>query len=166
MKLEKILELVRKNSLKLIFNPGQKNIKNDIEKVIDTIEKSHMLFVNKDEAIEIVDKIGEFANDSLNDEKFLAEKLLELGLGVVSITDGARGAWAYDGQNFSHVEARKEKVADTLGAGDAFASGFVAARLKGKNLEESLRWGISNSSSVVRFYGAIEGLLREEEIEK
>jgi sugar/nucleoside kinase (ribokinase family) len=57
-------------------------------------------------------------------------------------------------------------VADSLGAGDAFASGFIAAHLKGKGLEECLKWGIANSSSVVRYYGAIEGLLREDDIEK
>lgn len=164
VKLDKIMKLAREANIKLIFNPGQKNIKSNIGKVIETIRQARILLVNKDEAIEIVEKLGEFDNESLNGEKFLAEKLLELDLDVVSITDGARGAWAYDGKEFAHVEARKEKVADTLGAGDAFASGLVAAHLKGKNLEECLQWGIANSSSVVRFYGAVEGLLKEDEI--
>lgn len=165
VKLDKILKLAEEKNIKLIFNPGQKNIKVNIDKVIEAIRQSKVLLVNKDEAIEIVEKLGGFDADSLNSEKFLAEKLLELGLDAVTLTDGARGAWGFDGKEFCHVDAQKEKVADTLGAGDAFGSGFIAAYLKGKVLEECLKWGIANSSSVVRYYGAIEGLLREGDIE-
>ena len=165
-KLDKILQLVKEENIKLIFNPGQKNIKKDTQKIIETITQTQMVIMNKDEAIEIVEKTGDFSGEALNDEKFLAEKLHVLGAKVVALTDGARGAWGFDGQEFLHIEAKKEKVADTLGAGDAFASGFIAAQLKGKSLQECLQWGIANSSSVVKFYGAIEGLLQEREIEK
>lgn len=164
IKLDKILELAREANIQLIFNPGQKNIKSNIGKVIEAIRQAKILLVNKDEAIEIVGKVEDVNKESLNDEKFLAEKLRDLGPRMVALTDGARGAWAYDGQDFLHVEARIEKIADTLGAGDAFASGLVAAHLKGKNLQECLRWGIANSSSVVQSYGAIAGLLKESEI--
>lgn len=163
-KLDRILQMVQADGLKLIFNPGQKNIKKNPQKIAEAVSRSRMLIVNKDEAIEIVEKTGEYGADSLNDEKFLAEKLGSLGAQTVALTDGPRGAWGFDGQDFRHIEARKEKVADTLGAGDAFSSGFIAARIKGKSLEESLRWGIANSSSVVNFYGGVAGLLDEEKI--
>ena len=163
-KLDKILQLAQEKNLKLIFNPGQKNIKSNPEKIILAIRQAKVLVVNKDEAIEIVEKIDSFEKNSLNDERFLAEKLLELGLQAVALTDGAQGVWGFDGKEFLHLDARKEKVADTLGAGDAFTSGFVAAHLKDKSLQECLQWGIANSSSVVNFYGAIEGLLKEKEI--
>ena len=163
-KLDKILQLVKEENIKLIFNPGQKNIKKDALNVITAVSQSQILIVNKDEAIEIIEKSGDFDFEALNDEKFLAEKLHTLGAKVIALTDGARGAWGFDGNEFLHVEARKEKVADTLGAGDAFSSGFVAAQMKGKNLAESLNWGIANSSSVVRFYGAVAGLLNEQKI--
>jgi sugar/nucleoside kinase (ribokinase family) len=165
-KLDKLLGLAREKNMKLIFNPGQKNIKNNIEKVVETIRQAEVLLVNKDEALEMVEKLGEFDAGSLNSEKFLAEKLLELGLDAVTLTDGVRGAWGLNRDDFVHVDARVEKVADSLGAGDAFASGFIAAHLKGKSLEECLKWGIANSSSVVRYYGAIEGLLREDDIQE
>jgi len=165
-KLDKILEIATEENMELIFNPGQKNIKKDTQKVIETISQSQIVIVNKDEAIEIVEKIGSFEADELNDERFLAEKLHALGARIVVMTDGPRGAWALDGKELLHIDARKEKVADTLGAGDAFSSGFIAAHLKGKELQECLEWGIANSSSVVRYYGAVEGLLKEEEILK
>jgi sugar/nucleoside kinase (ribokinase family) len=164
VKLDKILQLAQVEKMKIIFNPGQKNIKSKPFKVIETVRQAKILLVNKDEAIEIVEKLGIFNEEELKDERFLAEKLYQQGLQVISMTDGARGVWGYDGREFLHLEARKEQVADTLGAGDAFASGFIAAYLKRKKLEECLRWGTANSSSVVRSYGAIAGLLKEGEI--
>ncbi|MDZ4385122.1 MAG: carbohydrate kinase family protein [Candidatus Moranbacteria bacterium] len=164
VKLDKILALVRDGDKKMVFNPGQKNIKINTQKVIEGVRQAQILIVNKDEAIEIVEKSGDFDINSLNDERFLAEKLNALGARTVALTDGARGAWGFDGKDFLHVAARKEKVADTLGAGDAFSSGFIAAQMKSRDLEECLRWGIANSSSVVNFYGAVEGLLDEKKI--
>ena len=163
-KLDKILQLTQGENTELIFNPGQKNIKKDPQKIIQAVGQSNILIVNKDEAIEIVGKSNEFTSDLLNDEKFLTEKLNSLGSKLVVLTDGARGAWAFDGNKFFHVEIKKTKVVDTLGAGDAFSSGFIAAHIKGKNLKECLNWGIANSSNVVGFYGGVEGLLRESEI--
>jgi fructokinase len=113
-----------------------------------------------------VEKSGNYSTEALNSEKFLAEKLNGLGAKIVALTDGARGAWGFDGEEFLRVEVKKEKIADTLGAGDAFASGFVAAQLKDKGLAECLYWGIANSSSVIKSYGGVAGLLRENEIKK
>jgi len=161
-KLDKILNLVSEKGIKLIFNPGQKNIKSNSQKVIEAVAQSEILIFNKDEAIEIVDKTENLNREALNDEKFLAEKLNNLGANIVVITDGSRGAWSFDGKEFLHIDAKKEKVADTLGAGDAFSSGFIAGYLKEKSLEECLRWGIENSTSVIQHYGAIEGLLKGE----
>ncbi len=161
-KLDKILSLVFEKEIKLIFNPGQKNIKSNSQKVLEAITQTEILIINKDEAIEIVDKLDSVNDEILNDEKFLAEKLYNLGAKIVVLTDGANGAWGFDGKNFLHINAKREKVTDTLGAGDAFSSGFISAHLKEKSLEECLRWGIENSTSVIQHYGAIEGLLRGE----
>jgi len=62
------------------------------------------------------------------------------------------------------VDALVRKAVDTTGAGDAFASGFLAAHLKGKNIGEALQWGIINSSNSVTEYGGQKGLLTQEEI--
>jgi ribokinase len=53
---------------------------------------------------------------------------------------------------------------DRTGAGDAFASTFVAGLAKGMTLEEALRWAPINSMSVVQKVGAQAGLLTEEEM--
>ena len=105
-------------------------------------------------------------NDELNDEILLVKKIKELGIEIVVITDGVRGAWGFDGNQILHVDALVKKAVDTTGAGDAFTGGFLAAHLKDKSLEEALKWGIINSSNSVTEYGGQKGLLNQEEIEK
>ena len=55
---------------------------------------------------------------------------------------------------------------ERTGAGDAFASTFVAALAKGNTLEGALQWAPINSMSVVQQTGAQAGLLKQEEIEE
>ena len=55
---------------------------------------------------------------------------------------------------------------ERTGAGDAFASTFVSAIIKGNNLEAALQWAPINSMNVVQKIGAQEGLLSEHHIEE
>ncbi|MBN1258303.1 carbohydrate kinase family protein, partial [Candidatus Peregrinibacteria bacterium] len=55
---------------------------------------------------------------------------------------------------------------DTLGAGDAFASGFTSAIILGESLKRALTYGTLNANSVVNFYGAQQGLLTRAEMKK
>jgi ribokinase len=165
-KLDKILDLLSQEKIKLIFNPGQKNIKSNPQKIIEVIRQTDILIINRDEATEIVNNLDGFNESSLNQENFLMEKLKKLGAQTVVLTDGERGAWAYDGERNVHVETSKIKVVDTIGAGDAFASAFLAAHIKGENIAECLKWGIINGGNVVQYYGGQEGLLGQEELEE
>lgn len=163
--LETIFELARAENKKVAFNPRENGIREDAPEIIEAIGLSEILFVNKDEAIEIVSNMHADADpQNVNDEKYLLDKLKSLEVKVVVITDGTRGAWATDGQNSFHVAAQKVKAIDTTGAGDAFASAYLAAYIKGKTIDECLAWGVVESGSEVQFYGAISGLLTEEEI--
>lgn len=165
--LEKISEHCRKSKTKMILNPGQRNLKDDCGKVIEAVKQTEILILNKDEALEIVmfeDKNS--SKEELESEEFLIKKLKNLGPNIVALTDGARGAWAYDGELFIFTETVGKNPVETTGAGDAFSSGFVSAYLKGKDIEECLRWGIVNSGNSLNFYGAIDGLLKEEDMKK
>lgn len=76
------------------------------------------------------------------------------------ITDGKAGLelW-YDGKS-RRIDAETKKTAvDETGAGDAFASGYIAARFHGQPVEIACQWGISNATSVVSQFGAKPGLL-------
>jgi sugar/nucleoside kinase (ribokinase family) len=163
--LENIFELAESENKKVAFNPREAGIHEDAAEIIEAIGLCEILFVNKDEAIEIVSNMHGDANpENVKEEKYLLDKLKSLEVEIVVITDGTRGAWTTDGQNTFYAPALITKALDTTGAGDAFASAFLAAYIKGKDIEECLRWGIIESANEVQFYGAIEGLLKEEEI--
>lgn len=57
----------------------------------------------------------------------LAGAVLDLGPRVVIITEGADGARAFTARDTVHVPARRVSVVDTVGAGDTFNAGFLAA---------------------------------------
>ena len=48
------------------------------------------------------------------------------------VTCGAAGSVASDGKTMARTDARPVEVVDTLGAGDTFIAGFLAARLAGQ----------------------------------
>lgn len=164
-----ILTVSRKNNIKIIFNPGQRNIQDNSRKIIEMIKKSEILVLNKDEAIEILkDNASETDKEAkkINDEKYLIKKLKKYGPKIVVLTDGKNGVWVLEKGSilFAQPEISDNEVVDTLGAGDAFSSGFLAGISNGENIENSLRWGMANSSSVIKHYGAKEGLLKKDEI--
>lgn len=157
--LDKIREVVKTKNIRLAYNPGQSNIHEDVEKVKEFLTGADVLFVNKKEAKEIT-------GEKTDDVNILLEKLRALDAKVVAITDGDSGAFASNGAVTVFVPALKEKAVDSTGAGDAFASAFLASFIQGKNLDECLKRGIANGGSVVNFYGAQKGLLDEEVITK
>ncbi len=148
--------------LKLAYNPGGKNIKQDEDIVLDLIHHASIVFVNKIEAREIVSKFDlGYPDKELLDEQYLLLTLREHmkdPKSVVVLTDGRRGAWVYDGNNIYHTNTIDKPVLDATGAGDAFASGFFAGILYELSLDKCIRWGSVNGDRVVDYYGAQKGL--------
>ncbi|WP_283136978.1 carbohydrate kinase family protein [Rhizohabitans arisaemae] len=87
------------------------------------------------------------------DPEAAAEKLSSAyGLAVVKL--GADGAIAARGGRIvARAEATAERVLDSTGAGDAFAAGFLAARLSGADEEEALRAGCRAGGKAVGLFG-------------
>jgi sugar/nucleoside kinase (ribokinase family) len=75
--------------------------------------------------------------------------------GEVILTCGAEGAlWCSRGAEIVAVPAMPGPVVDTTGAGDAFAAGFLAARLEDSNAAEALAAGARLARRVVSQVGA------------
>jgi len=62
-----------------------------------------------------------------DDAAAAAKKWLKLGAMVVLVTRGAQGVEAFTASHALSRPAEKVKVADTVGAGDTFTAGFLAA---------------------------------------
>lgn len=79
---------------------------------------------------------------------------------MLVITRGRKGGEVIRGGVSTPYTAKVVAVVDETGAGDAFASGFIGAHLRGESLEAALTFAVDNASSVVGYMGAKAGLLR------
>ncbi|OHA09902.1 MAG: hypothetical protein A3A44_01550 [Candidatus Sungbacteria bacterium RIFCSPLOWO2_01_FULL_60_25] len=152
---------------KLAFQPGTYQMKFGKEALAGIYRRADVFICNTDEARRILG-IEE------KDVRKLMQGLSSLGPKIVSVTDGPKGAYAYDASAEGGGSARMwfmppypdpKPPFERTGAGDAFSATLVAALAFGKNLEEALCWAPVNSMSVVQEIGARKGLLTEAELE-
>jgi sugar/nucleoside kinase (ribokinase family) len=156
---EHILEWLNANPNVLVaFQPGTFQIKTGVKRLAHIYKRSAILVVNREEAVTIVGKE--------QDVPALLDSLHALGPMVVVITDGNEGAWGSDGRHkyFMPVYRNGFEPIERLGAGDAFASTFVAAAVKGMGMEDALCWAPINAASVISKIGPHAGLLTERDI--
>ena len=80
---------------------------------------------------------------------------LSAKVSTLVITRGADGAAAFEKDERAEVAAVPvDKVIDTTGAGDQFAAGFLAARLRGRELKACLHTGALAAAEVISHFGA------------
>lgn len=173
--LESIVNFAEANDTKICFNAGTTSIKRGFEYLRGILDSAHIVVMNKEEAcmttgiqVRPDTKTEKFSQDVIHrDIKQMLEALKIKDYQVVVITDGNKGAYAYEGKNFYYCPIFPSEVISTLGAGDAFASTFCATLYRNdKNIGKALMYGSVNSASVVSKFGATEGLLTFEEIEE
>src|SRR3989344_5993390 len=146
---KEIFNFAAKENIKIIWNPGRLQLQAGKKALTPFLSQAKILILNKDEAIE------------------LALSGIKLGPKILIITNGKKGAWAYDGKNIYQQKIYPAKTVDTTGVGDAFGSSFSAGYIIEKNnIILALKWGMINSASVVNKVGAQNGLLKREIVEK
>jgi len=91
-------------------------------------------------------------------------EVLNMGPRIVVVTNGANGVYVASQKTIYFHPSIKTTVSNTVGAGDAFGSCFVASLLDGNDIPTALRNGITNSSSVLRSLGAKSGLLTKQQL--
>lgn len=152
--------LVKNPEVKMAFNPGSWQLRGGVKEIGNVLKLSEIVFVNKQEAEKLT---GYEVKDTVTRELLLA--LSGLGPKKSVITDGGQGAYVFDGAKFLHCPVFPVDAYERTGAGDAFGSGFLAAIIKGKTMEEALIWGTVNSASVIGYVGAQRGLLKINDID-
>ncbi|MFH1506065.1 MAG: carbohydrate kinase family protein [archaeon] len=153
---KKLAEYANKNNIKIAFNPSSYQTENGAAYLRDILKYTHILILNKEEAIDLVGKEGK---EEIED---LLKGLLALGPYIVIITDGKQGAHCYDEKDYYFIKPKNIKVVETTGAGDAFASGFVAGLMMRQGVEFSMKLAVINAESVVQHYGAKNCILSKE----
>lgn len=179
-----LMKMLEKNpGVHLAWNPGYEQLKEGVKKWKKLLDHTEILFVNKEEAALFSGTPYQLAGIKRDDPKchvhtaksFLppyaddvSEIMLEFfktGVKIVVITDGRNGAQASDSKHLYFSPVVTHKRLNSLGAGDAFASGFTSARILGQDLKTALVYGTLNANSVVSFYGAQQGLLTRKQIQ-
>lgn len=101
-----------------------------------------------------------FLNDTEWESVKEAQERIQKSSEFLIITKGKAGGIVYHNEESVRYEAKSvAHVVDETGAGDAFASGFVGAHIRGKTLNECILFGVENAASVVGYMGAKQGLL-------
>ncbi|MEK6957969.1 MAG: carbohydrate kinase family protein [archaeon] len=154
--LGKILGHAKKTGARISFNPGSEELKLGVQGLKRIVGKAGILFLNNEEALKLTGSADVHRN---------LKKLLELAE-IVVITEGKHGSHATNGTSIFSAGIFPVKMIDVTGAGDAFASGFASAIIKGRGIEDALVYGTANASSIVTALGTKNILLSEKGIKK
>ncbi|MPZ12713.1 MAG: hypothetical protein GEU89_21315 [Kiloniellaceae bacterium] len=87
-----------------------------------------------------------------------AGALLASGIGEVVVTRGAAGAETVTADGRTTCAAAQVTAIDPVGAGDAFVTGYLSARLDGLGVPARLERGTAVAGFVVSTHGDWEGL--------
>lgn len=149
------LEYLQKNpKVKLAFNPGTHQMRLGKEKLRPLLSRTDILFLNREECQRVLEA-------ATSDIKDLAQGFHAIGVKTMVITDGPKGSYVSDGKHIWFLGIFDGPVVERTGTGDAYGSGFLSAIIKGKDIPTAMLWGNANSTSVVQYIGAREGLLQE-----
>ncbi len=137
-------EAVRSGAVVAINGSSASLLSQEREWYIKLFTRFNILILNLDES--------EALTGDRDVEK--SAKILGRLVGEVVITMGEEGCLAYDGRRTCRVKAVKpDRVVDTTGAGDAFAAGYLAARLKGLDICQAAREGCRVAAKAISIYG-------------
>lgn len=173
--LASIVDFANQNGVKVCFNAGTTSIKKGFEYIKKIIDDAQVVVMNKEEAsmctkIEVRpdNKDYKFSEELIHPDIKKMLTLLKINnKQVIVITDGKEGSYAYDGVKFFKCPNYPSRVVSTLGAGDAFASTFFGSLERtNQDVGKSLMYASVNSASVVSKFGASEGFLTFEQIER
>lgn len=185
-RLPEICQMAKDLGVKVAINPGSSQLKAGSSFVKCSLGLIDALTLNFDEAKQLMAAIlksddvmppkpGQTHENELSEEaiesqdlyfqlKSFFKMMLGFGLSVVVVTHGSHGVYAATTEGLYYHRVEKIKAVNTLGAGDAFGSSFISAYYQGKGIAEALRWGVVNSSSVIREIDAKSGLLNQQDI--
>jgi len=140
----------KRQNIPVAIDPASSGFLSDVgvDNFLTWTSKAAILFPNEDEA------------KLLSGKTDIKDQLRALGrfFDLVVIKQGALGASTMnESGEIVSVPAQKVEVIDTTGAGDAFAAGFLAAWLAGKDIRAALLSGVAAGSRAVGHVGAQPG---------
>lgn len=155
--MKKLAGYAKRKKIKVAFNPSPHLAEKGLRGLKAILDATDILVLNDKEARILSKKNG---------LQVMADVLQKSCRGIVVITLGHKGAMAFDGKKMYTILSRKIKVLETTGAGDAFASGFVAGYIRSNDIDFALKIGRAQAESVITHYGSKNRLLGWHELNK
>jgi ribokinase len=156
-----IVNLITNSTFKVAFNPSNYQSELGYEALSNLVDHVHILIVNREEACKFLGINYHEENNIFE----LIKSLYALVPKLVVITDGSNGAFVYDGTSiYQGFPNPNLNIIETTGAGDAFASTFTGAIIKGEIIETALKYAMTNAESVLQYKGAKEKLLQWDDL--
>jgi fructoselysine 6-kinase len=84
----------------------------------------------------------------------IAEDAVNGGATLAVVTCGDKGSIAFDGRITWRASAVEVEVVDTTGAGDAYAAGFLHARLNGADVDQAMKTAAEHAAKACTHFGA------------
>jgi len=147
----KLAKYAQKNRIKIAYNISSYLAEKGPRYLKPILSRTDILILNTDEARLIV---------GMGDFRALGKKLSALGPSYVVITDGRSGAYCYHEGELYFAKTNDIKVVETTGAGDAFASTFLAGIIMDKGIPFAMQLATTNAESVISHHGAKNKLLK------
>ncbi|MBL7053624.1 carbohydrate kinase family protein [Patescibacteria group bacterium] len=162
--MKNIFKVIKASKTLVGWNPTNVQISSGYNGLKKFLQMTDVFVLNEDEARELV--LSRKKIKDLN-VRSLIKEIYDMGPKIVVITVGPRGAYAYNGQKIFYQMEMPAKVINATGAGDSFSSGFIGSLFYHPgDISNALRWGVANSTSVIKKTGAQIGLLNKRQINK
>lgn len=147
-----IWRFAKKNKIKIAWNPGGRELDKGLARLAPYIKQTAFFTINTEEAAKLT-------KEKPGDIKAAAKKLKKITK-CLSLTDGPKGAYAWQNSKGIWAPSLKVKRINTTGAGDAFGSGFVSGLILKNDLKYAMKMGTLNANMVITKMGAKNGLLK------
>ena len=157
----KALEVASKADLTISFDTnirlGLWSKQEAKETLIPMLKKANIVLIEPQDAEILIGK---------RKPEDVANKLLSAGVETVVVKLGKEGAAAFTKNESARNPAFKVPIEDVIGAGDAFAAGFISSLMRGRDLDEALEIGNAAGALVVTVRGDFENMPSMDDVAK
>ncbi|HHV74744.1 MAG TPA: sugar kinase [Thermoanaerobacterium sp.] len=159
----KMIQIGKENGIRISFDPNiRKSLWKSEDEMVSTLND---IAFNCDIVMPGI-KEG-FILTGSDDVDVIADFYLRRGVKAVIIKIGDRGAYVKTkDESFTVSGYKVEKVVDTVGAGDGFATGVISGLLEGLTLKDAVKRGNAIGAIIIMSPGDNDGLPYRDTLEK
>jgi len=150
---ETLLKLLKSAKLK-VFDVNFRPPFIDVDLIRQLLHHADIVKMNKSEMRQIMEFLGK---EYKSEEETAAFIQKHFDIREIILTKGSKGARYFTGDTHYDFAAVPIEIADTVGSGDAFLSGFISKRILGGSPEEMMNNAVSLGAWITSKYGACPG---------